>query len=170
MYSATTTGTGSAQGHPRNIYRRSASDSSSAAMYTQRGTRASLKRHLSLLHQLPVAAAQRDRTTLDVVDRWVNARPSQLALNRGQQRVRVVLYRSNHRALSHRDRSARPVHHLGVNNRWNHGKTLSTRTAPRATRVSRWCFIVAATRSGQTVSLVSRTASRAATRLRGALS
>ena len=84
-------------------------------MYTQRGTRASLKRHLSLLHQLPVAAAQSDRTTHDVVDRWVNARPSQLALNLGQQRVQMVLYRSNHLALSYRASSARPDHLLGVN-------------------------------------------------------
>ena len=98
MYSATTTGTGSAQGRPRNIYRRSASGSSSAAMYTQRGTRASLKGHLSLLRQLLVAAAQSDRTTHDVVDRWVNKRPSQLALNLGQPRVQMVLYRSHHLA------------------------------------------------------------------------
>ena len=84
-------------------------------MYTQRGTRASLKGHLSLLRQLLVAAAQSDRTTHDVVDRWVNERPSQLALNLGQPRVQMVLYRSNHLALSYRDSSVRPVHHLGVN-------------------------------------------------------
>ena len=75
MYNATTTGTGSAQGHPRNIYTRSASEGSSAAMYTQRGTRASLKGHLSLLRQLLVAAAQSERTTHDVVDRWVTRDP-----------------------------------------------------------------------------------------------
>ena len=75
MYSATTTGTGSAQGHPRNIYMRSASEGSSAAAYKQRRAHTPLEKHLGLLHQLPVAAAQSDRTTYDVVDRWVTRDP-----------------------------------------------------------------------------------------------
>ena len=66
-----------------------------------------------------------------MVDRWVNARPSQLALNLGQQRVQMVLYRSNHLALSYRDSSVRPVHHLGVNDRRDHSQTLSARTTLR---------------------------------------
>ena len=45
-------GTSSAQGHPRNMYKRSASKSSSAAMYTPSRERTLLKEHLGLLHQL----------------------------------------------------------------------------------------------------------------------
>ena len=45
-------GTGSAQGHPRNMYKRSASKSSSAAIYTLSRERTLLKEHRGLLHKL----------------------------------------------------------------------------------------------------------------------
>ena len=45
-------GTGSAQGHPRNMYKRSASKSSSAAMYTRDREFTLLQEHLGLLHTL----------------------------------------------------------------------------------------------------------------------
>ena len=45
-------GTGSAQGRPRNMYKRHASKSSSSAMYTPSRERTLLKEHLGLLHKL----------------------------------------------------------------------------------------------------------------------
>ena len=45
-------GTGSAQGHPRSMYKRSASESSSAAMYTRNREFTLLKEHLGPLHTL----------------------------------------------------------------------------------------------------------------------
>ena len=51
-------GTGSAQGHPRNMYKRSASKSSSAAMYTRGRERTLLKEHLGLLHTLSYRDSQ----------------------------------------------------------------------------------------------------------------
>ena len=45
-------GTGSAQGRPRNMHKRSASKSSSAAMYMRNREFTLLKEHLGLLHTL----------------------------------------------------------------------------------------------------------------------
>ena len=47
-------GTGSAQGHPRNMYKRSTSKSSSAATYTPSRERTLLKEHRGLLHKLSI--------------------------------------------------------------------------------------------------------------------
>ena len=44
--------TGSAQGHPRNMYKRGASESGSEAMYTRGKERTLPKEHLGLLHKL----------------------------------------------------------------------------------------------------------------------
>ena len=50
-------------------------------MYTQRGTRASLKRHLSLLHQLLVAAATTGENYMAKKKRIKSVRQSQLVIH-----------------------------------------------------------------------------------------
>ena len=118
-------GTGSAQGRPRNMYKRSASESSSTAMYMQGKERTLPKEHHGLLHTL--SHRDSDHNWIACTMRSItgsSTEPSLLALHHGQQRTRwcfiiattqqglivtltartapraatnsVVLYRSNH--------------------------------------------------------------------------
>ena len=81
-------GTGNAQGRPRNMYKRSASESSSAAMYMQGKEHTLPKEHHGLLHTLShrdsnhnwIACTKRSIT-------GSSTEPSLLALHHGQQRT-----------------------------------------------------------------------------------
>ena len=80
-------GTGSAQGRPRNMYKRSASESSSATMYMQGKEHTLPKEHHGPLHTLSLLnSSARQNHLLGVFDRRALTRPSQLALILGQQR------------------------------------------------------------------------------------
>ena len=99
-------GTGSAQGSPRNMYKRSASESSSATMYMQGKEHTLPKEHHGLLHTLShrdsnhnwIACTKRSIT-------GSSTEPSLLALHHGQQRAQWCFIVATTHPLSYRDSS-----------------------------------------------------------------